>query len=618
MANELKIGTTLQRGKYRIIKGLGQSTFNITYLAEHVYFKKYVVIKEFFLRDLCVRDESSMVCSIIDSSIVESYSRCFSKEAQIITQLDHPGIIKLIESFIENGTEYHVMEYIEGLSLRDIVSRDGALPEQTALRYVSRVAEAIDYLHHRHINHFDVKPSNILVRRKDDMPILIDFGIAKQYIMNECYTSSYSPPMDCYTQHYAPFEQIAEKVEKFSPQIDIYALGATLYNLLTGSTPPGPGAILEDGLPKDDLLNHGVSESTIAVIEKAMQPHYKNRYQTASEFIEAIGECAIDYDDDDLEVEVISMGGQEEEKFVNSLPIGTELKGPVYIYTIQKVLGQGGFGITYLASVKLAGPLGAIDANISVCIKEFFMKNTNGRGSDNTTVTSGSGDLHEGYMKKFEKEAINLSKMTDNSIINVIESFKANNTVYYSMEYIDGGSLDDYIKLHTFTEEEAVQTTLEIGKAVSFMHSKRMLHLDLKPKNIMRRKSGEYVLIDFGLSKQYLKNGVPETSTPLGLGTPGYAPIEQMHYRKEDSNFPVTIDVYALGATMYKMLLSTSPPDSSFILNEGFPYEEFERRHVSKALTRVIAKAMEPRKKDRYPTIDAFMKALRALPARRR
>ena len=186
------------------------------------------------------------------------------------------------------------------------------------------------------------------------------------------------------------------------------------------------------------------------------------------------------------------------------------------------------------------------------------------------------------------------------------------------MEYIDGGSLDDYIKLHTFTEEEAVQTTLEIGKAVSFMHSKRMLHLDLKPKNIMRRKSGEYVLIDFGLSKQYLKNGVPETSTPLGLGTPGYAPIEQMHYRKEDSNFPVTIDVYALGATMYKMLISTSPPDSSFILNEGFPYEEFERRHVSKALTRVIAKAMEPRKKDRYPTIDAFMKALRALPARRR
>ena len=246
------------------------------------------------------------------------------------------------------------------------------------------------------------------------------------------------------------------------------------------------------------------------------------------------------------------------------------------------------------------------------------MKSANSRDSDRTTVTSGSDELQDGYKKKFEKEAINLSKMTDDSIINVIESFKANNTVYYSMEYIDGGSLDDYIKQHAFTEKEAVQATLEIGKAVSFMHSKKMLHLDLKPKNIMRRKNGEYVLIDFGLSKQYLKNGAPETSTPLGLGTQGYAPIEQMHYRKEDNKFPMTIDVYALGATMYKMLISTSPPDSSFILNEGFPFEEFERRHVSKDLAHVIAKAMAARKKDRYPTVDAFMEALRGLPTRRR
>ncbi len=616
MTNDtLKTGTTLQRGKYRIIKVLGQPTFNITYLAECVFLKKYVAIREYFFRDLCVRDENSMVSSVNDHSTVETFRRQFSKEAQIIAQLDHPGINKLIDCFTENGTEYHVMEYIEGISLDDMVSREGALPEQTALRYVSKVADALDYIHHRHINHFDVKPSNILVRRKDDMPILIDFAIAKQY---KEYDVSSSPPRG-FTPRYSPLEQTGGvSFLKLSPQTDVYALGATLYKLLTGSRPPEAGAILEDGLTKDDLRHHGVSESTIAIIEKAMQPLKKNRYQTASEFIEAIGEDAMDYDDDEVEVEVISMGGQEEEKFVNSLPIGTELKGPVYTYTIQKVLGQGGFGITYLASLKLAGALGSIDANISVAIKEFFMKSTNGRDSDRTTVTSGSDELQDGYKKKFEKEAINLSKMTDDSIINVIESFKANNTVYYSMEYIDGGSLDDYIKQHAFTEKEAVQATLEIGKAVSFMHSKKMLHLDLKPKNIMRRKNGEYVLIDFGLSKQYLKNGTPETSTPLGLGTQGYAPIEQMHYRKEDNKFPMTIDVYALGATMYKMLISTSPPDSSFILNEGFPFEEFESRHVSKDLAHVIAKAMAARKKDRYPTVDAFMEALRGLPTRRR
>ena len=141
----------------------------------------------------------------------------------------------------------------------------------------------------------------------------------------------------------------------------------------------------------------------------------------------------------------------------NFLPVNTILKGNSYNYEILNVLGQGSFGITYLANVKMAGALGAIDANIKVAIKEFFMRDINGRSD--ATVTSGSnGGIYDEYKHKFTREALNLSKLQHSNIIKVIESFEANNTIYYVMEYIGGGSLDDYItKNNGLKEDEAIK-----------------------------------------------------------------------------------------------------------------------------------------------------------------
>lgn len=290
----------------------------------------------------------------------------------------------------------------------------------------------------------------------------------------------------------------------------------------------------------------------------------------------------------------------------NTLQTGFLLNGNSYIYKIERVLGQGSFGITYLASVKMAGSLGAIDANIKVAIKEFFMRDINGRSD--ATVTSGSkGGIYDDYKRKFTREAVNLSKLQHPNIIKVIESFEANNTVYYVMEYIGGGSLDDYItKNNGLKEDEAIKIVKQIGSALSFMHKNKMLHLDLKPSNIMRKESGDVVLIDFGLSKQYDKNGEPESSTKVGAGTPGYAPIEQANYR-EGKGFPVTMDVYALGATMFKMLTGVRPPEASDILNDGFPLYELQERNISERLSASIAKAMAPTKKDRYESVNRFI-----------
>ena len=289
----------------------------------------------------------------------------------------------------------------------------------------------------------------------------------------------------------------------------------------------------------------------------------------------------------------------------------TILHGRAYKYKIVKRLGQGGFGITYLATVQMVGELGSIDTEVKVAVKEFFMRDINGRGRDGSTVTCGSkGGVYDNYKKKFSREALSLSRLQHPNIIKVIESFEANNTVYFVMEFLDGGSLRDYIeKKGRLTTKEAISISKQIGEALSFMHGKRMLHLDLKPGNVMMREENHPVLIDFGLSKQYDSNGNPESSTTVGGGTPGFAPVEQLLYR-DARDFPIGMDVYAFGATLFNMLTGKCPPDSSVILNDGFPLDDLTECGVGDGLTACIVKAMAPVVKARYKTVKDFVAAI--------
>lgn len=296
-----------------------------------------------------------------------------------------------------------------------------------------------------------------------------------------------------------------------------------------------------------------------------------------------------------------------------SLAIGTILHGEAYDYKIMDVLGQGTFGITYKAKVEMKGALGRLDSNMYVAVKEFFMKEVNGR--ENSSVTSGStsnGGLFCYYRDKFEREARNLSTLSHPNIVKVLEAFHANGTTYYSMEYIDGISLDKKIAQSPqgrMPLTEAIETLKQISAAIAFMHSRNMLHLDVKPGNVMMRKDGTAVLIDFGLSKQYTSDGEPESSTKVGAGTPGYAPIEQASYH-EGKGFPTMMDVYALGGTLFKMLTGQRPPEASEILNEGFPTDSLRQLFIPDNIVNSISKAMAPLKKDRWQTVDEFVKHL--------
>ena len=296
----------------------------------------------------------------------------------------------------------------------------------------------------------------------------------------------------------------------------------------------------------------------------------------------------------------------KEKEIINALAKNTILCGTICDYRIEKALGQGTFGITYIATVKLKGPLGQIDSKGKVAIKEFFMRDVNGR-VDNMVIAGSRSGQFDYYKRAFVREAKNLSKLEHSNIVKVLELFEANDTVYYVMDYHEGGSLDAYIYKHNgIPEVEAIGYIKQIGDALSYMHKCKMLHLDLKPGNIVLNSNGEAVLIDFGLSKQYDESGNPESSTSIGGGTPGYAPIEQSNYRA-GHDFPVTMDVYALGATFYKMLTGKTPVNASEILNEGFQSYELQKKGVSEHTISCIKQAMQPLKKDRCSTVEDFI-----------
>ena len=300
------------------------------------------------------------------------------------------------------------------------------------------------------------------------------------------------------------------------------------------------------------------------------------------------------------------------------LSINSIVKSPGKTYRIIRILGQGGFGITYLAETTMQmtstiqGGLGQVhqtyEGVVRVALKEFFMREINGRDGTQVTCSQQQG-FYQKYLEKFRTEAQNLSRLHHDGIISVLELFAANNTLYYTMEYIEGLSLQERIKRYgPLPENQAIGITTKICDALSFMHQQRMLHLDLKPGNIMLRNGNEPVLIDFGLSKQYDENGSPESSTTIGAGTQGYAPIEQADYHG-GRDFPVTLDIYALGATLYKMLTGITPPVASSVMNEGLPLVPLRQRGVSSRTISIIQKAMMPMKAMRFQSVEEMRRA---------
>ncbi len=266
-------------------------------------------------------------------------------------------------------------------------------------------------------------------------------------------------------------------------------------------------------------------------------------------------------------------------------------------YRIIKTLGQGGFGITYLAEHLLL--------NYQVAIKEFFMKDLCNRDSDTSHVSVpsvGSKELVMKFKHKFLKEAQNIFKLKHDNIIKVIDVFEENDTAYYVMEYVEGGSLGDRVAEHgAMSENEALHYIHQTADALEYIHSLSINHLDVKPSNILIKENDVVTLIDFGLAKQYDVAGEQTSSTPVGVSR-GYAPMEQ--YKAGGvSSFSPSTDIYSLGATLYKLVTGTTPPEAHDIFDSGLPTLP---AHLSAGVKSAITAAMQSSRSARPQTIADF------------
>lgn len=298
------------------------------------------------------------------------------------------------------------------------------------------------------------------------------------------------------------------------------------------------------------------------------------------------------------------------------LKIGTTITSQHNSYVIESVLGHGTFGITYTVKVVTGKNKGR-----TLALKEFFINGISSR-EESGNVSSRSATISTEQCKaEFIAEANNLIALNHPNIVKAHEVFEANGTVYYTMDYIEGENLNSYLKHKNLTLDESVKIITKIAYALSYMHeSQHMLHLDLKPGNVMRRSSdGQIILIDFGLSRYFTDKDMPEGDTPIGLGTKGYAPVEQSDYKNRKGDFKATIDIYALGATFYKLITRESPMSSKVLMNQ--PQLLTQKLYASclpEQKVQIIKKAMEPFPEKRYQSVMEFIYDINAEERERR
>ena len=282
----LQLNTTLQGGKYRIERVLGQGNFGIAYLAQQFNPNRTVAIKELFLSIRGINDRtdnSVIVPNYRNKQMFEQQINKFKKEASRLTTLRHNNIVKVYDTFEENGTVYYVMDFIEGESLRDKLNREGALPESLVMNYFQQLLSALQAVHEKNIWHLDIKPENILVDNNDHV-YLTDFGASKHIEQSNGTLTTSS--MLVGSPGYYPPEQSTETMKNIGAWTDIYALGATLYNLLTCRNPPTFDVIISEGRYAFSFPS-SISSKTQDLIVRMMKVNRNERPQSVNELLQS-------------------------------------------------------------------------------------------------------------------------------------------------------------------------------------------------------------------------------------------------------------------------------------------------------------------------------------------
>ena len=265
-------GTSINNGRYIIQQYLGRGGFGIAYSAKDQKKGKIVVIK-------------TLKPTLISPEEFRTEERKFYNEGMRLAKCNpHRHIVEVYEFIEINGMSGMVMEFIDGDNLALYTHNHEGLSETEALHYIDQIGQALEHIHALGFLHRDVKPNNIILRQNTKEAVLIDFGLAREYTLGAEVNMT-----NARSKGYAPVEQY-ERYGKFGDYTDVYALAATLYNLLTNNEPL-PAEFRKTGivLPPPQQFNPKISDRINAAILKGMELEAANRPQTVREFRQILG-----------------------------------------------------------------------------------------------------------------------------------------------------------------------------------------------------------------------------------------------------------------------------------------------------------------------------------------
>jgi serine/threonine protein kinase len=286
-SNTLPIGTQL--GEFEVTGLVGEGGFGIVYLAYDHSLQRRVAVKEYMPSALAARTGAATVAvkSARHAETFQAGLRSFINEARLLAQFDHPSLVKVYRFWEANGTAYMVMPFYEGTTLKEVLKKLGAPPDENWLKDLLRpLLDALAIIHREQCYHRDIAPDNILIL-KDGRPLLLDFGAARRVIgdMTHALTVILKPG-------YAPVEQYAEVPSmKQGAWTDIYALGSVVYYAIVGRAPvPSVARLMSDPLePLSKTAAGRYSEEFLGAIDQALAVKPEDRPQQAVQLRDMLG-----------------------------------------------------------------------------------------------------------------------------------------------------------------------------------------------------------------------------------------------------------------------------------------------------------------------------------------
>ena len=651
----------LLAGHYKVLRALGEGGLAKTYIVEDLHRPGHPQCAVKYLKP-----------ASNDPDFLPTARRLFKEEAENLEVLgEHDQIPRLLAYFEENQEFYLVQEFIEGHTLDKELPPGVRWTESKIIAFLQDVLPILEFVHSYKVIHRDIKPNNLIRRDRDDRLVLIDFGAVKK-IRNPgtSLQTSHSPlTISIGTEGYMPTEQVRGK-PRFNS--DIYALGIIAIQAATGMDPLKL-QVLDDDKTGELLWRDyaNVSDGLAAILNKMVSYHFKDRYQSATEIIQALAaltspsQAPISEETNPSTVStpiIRETRVSSEKSGLRETKVSSEQSGLRETRVSSEQSGlretrvsaeQSGLRETRVSAEPLASQSGLRETKVSseqsglretkvnlevqasipliplihrsyrliTTLKESPFRQT--YIAENIERPEGGRYLIKRLIKPtdsaidgptaqrlFAQEADALKKIGEHDQIpRLIDYFEEDGAFYLIREYVTGHPLTEELPPHHFwTETEVIALLREVLTILQFIHGQEVIHLDIKPDNLIRRQQDNHlVLVDFGAVKKFpgvAEDNVESFNSNGSPGTSGYMSTEQARGKPRPSS-----DIYALGAIAIQALTGIDPknlPDDP----ETGEISWQQRVRIGAGLEAILTKMVRYHFKDRYKTATEAMQAL--------